>query len=177
MATINIPQHEHGVIRVFAISRPIADMARALKQQPKALLASTLLGHNVADADVELFPLSDLVGVGLPQYLIEGYDVDKDAVRNDRARLGALGGYVLLVFSKVSNDGDVTLHPIPDLTLIGMYAEPKADHSSVPIATDAASPYSGVTPPVTAMRRSRVGSIFVAAAALLTLLLIWWILR
>lgn len=177
MATINIPQHEHGIIRVFAISRPMSDMTIALEQQPKALLASTLLGHNVADADVELFPLSDLVGVGLPQYLIEGYDVDKNEVHNDRARLEALDGYVLLLFSRVSNDGDVALHPLSDLTLIGMYAEPKADHTSEPITTDAASPYSGVAPPVTAMRRSRVGSVIVVAVTLLTLLLIWWILR
>ena len=123
----------------------MSDMARVLKQQSKSRLASTLLGHDVTDADVELFPLSDLIGVGLPQYLTDGYDVDKDVVRNDRARLDALDGYVLLVFSRVSSDGGVTLSPLPDLTLIGTYSEPKADHATAPIATEAAAPYSGVT--------------------------------
>ncbi|WP_298858176.1 hypothetical protein [uncultured Sulfitobacter sp.] len=177
MTKILIPSAEHGTIRVFAISRPIADMAHALKQQHKTAIASVLLGHEVSQDDIELFALSDLTGIGLHGYLAEGYDVDKDTLRQDFTRLEALDGYVLLVFSKVSAKGDVTLTPTHDLTLIGTYAEPKAKHIAPPIVTDASKLYSGVSQDPKAPQRSRAGSAFTAAAVLLTLLIIWWILR
>ena len=177
MVAIDIPRAEHGTIRVFAISRPFAEMARALKQQSKTALASKMLGHDVSGDDIELFALSDLTGVGLHGYLSDGYDVDRDALRTDRARLEALDGYVLLVFSRISAQADVTITPGSDLTLIGTYTEPRAKHAAPPIATDASKPYSGVTAEAKAPRRSRVGSVFTAAAALLALFIIWWILR
>ena len=177
MTEFLIPSTEHGTIRIFAISRPIADMARTLKQQSKTALASALLGHEVAQDDIDLFALSDLTGIGLHGYLSEGYDVDKDVLRQDRARLEALDGYVLLVFSKVSAAGEVTLMPTHDLTLIGTYAEPKAKHIAPPITTDASRLYSGNTQDPKAPQRSRAGSAFTAAAVLLALLFIWWIFR
>jgi hypothetical protein len=177
MAEFEILRNETGVIRVFAISRPMATMARRLKQQPKLALASELLGHDVAPDDFELFAVSDLTGVGLPGYLSDGYDVDKAAVRADRQRLDALDGYVLLLFSRVSNEGDVTLRPDRDLTLIGSYAEPKAAHVAAPIVTGAAKPYSGAQRKATAAGRSRVGSALTALVAVAILTFIWWTLR
>lgn len=177
MPAIDIPRTERGVIRVFAISRPMATMARTLKQQPKKKLAAALLGHEVGEDDFELFALSDLAGVGLPGYLSEGYDVDKGAVRADRARLDALDGYVLLVFSKVSDGASVTLRPDPDLTLIGTYAERVAAHAATPIATEAAKPYSGAHPKAVAPKRSRAGSALTAVIVAVLIGLIWWSLR
>ncbi len=174
MQTIEIKQSESGAIRVFAISRPIADMARALKQKPKAALADEMLGHPVTVEDIELFALSDLTGVGLPRYLSDGYDVDSQALRRDRARLDALDGYVLLVFSSVAADGDVRLSPGPDLTLIGTYHEARAQHAAGPIAVEAAKPYTGTNPAPKAPGRSRVGSALTAVLALMIMILIWW---
>ena len=67
MTVIDIPQSEHGVIRVFAISRPMADMARTLKQQPKSDVAAKLIKHSVSEGEFEMFSLSNLTGVGLMQ--------------------------------------------------------------------------------------------------------------
>lgn len=175
--TIDIPRTEQGAIRVFAISRPMAEMARALKQQPKTGLAAALLNHPVDEDDFELFALSDLTGVGLPRYLSDGYDVDHDAIRADRAKLEALDGYVLLLFSRISSAGDVALRPVAELTLIGTYAEPKAKHAAAPIAAQAAKPYSGTAQTPKAPGRSRVGSALTALAVLLALLFIWWTLQ
>ena len=172
-SAIKILRGEQGVIRVFAVSRPMADMARALKQQPKKALAATLLNQPVSDDDFELFALSDLSGVGLPRYLSDGYDVDRDALHRDRARLEALDGYVLLLFSRVSDEGDITLAPAADLTLIGSYAEPKARHAAAPIRTASAKQQPGKGSAATG--RSRAGSILTGVTALLLLLLIWWI--
>jgi hypothetical protein len=174
---VRIAKSEQGVIRVFAISRPMAEMARALRQQPKAVLASAMLGHDVSDEDIELFAIADLAGIGLPRYLTEGYDVDAEALRADRTRLEALDGYVLLLHSGAARAGDVILSPSPELTLIGTYTEPKPSHSAPPVAVEAAMPYSGLKPASGAQHRTRVGSALTAAAVLLALLLIWWIFR
>lgn len=165
------------MIRVFAISRAMSDMARALKQQPKRALAATLLNHPVEDEDFELFALSDLAGVGLPRYLSEGYDVDKSAIRKDHTRLESLDGYVLLLFSRVARQGDITLSPASELTLIGTYTEPKPLHAAAPITTEAAKPYTGSNAPPPPLTRSRVGSAVTGVTVLLGLLILWWILR
>ena len=174
-SAVLIPRHEHGVIRVFAISRPIAGVARALKQQSKAALATDLLGHPVTTDMIELFALSDLTGVGLSRYLADGYDIEPDALRADHTRLEGLDGYVLLLFSSVAKDTTVTLRPHADLTLVGTYAEPKPMQAAAPISTDAAKPYSGNNDTAQAPKRSRAGSILTVVCALLIFLLIWWI--
>lgn len=176
MGQIQIAKAEHGVIRVFSISRPMADMARALKQQPKAQVASALLAYDASASDIELFPVSDLAGVGLPRYLMDGYDIDSAALRTYRARLEGLDGYVLILFSSISNDGDVVLSPSADLTLIGTFSEPKGERTVGPIATESARAYSGVTDTPAPIGRSRAGSALTAAAVILILILIWWIL-
>lgn len=176
MQSIDIKHYERGTIRVFAISRPIADMARALKQMPKTALAQELLRQPVAADDMELFALTDLTGVGLQRYLAEGYDVDAQALRRDRARLEALDGYVLLVFSGIAAGGDVRLTPGPDLTLIGTYVEARAQHAAVPLPVEAAKPYSGAAQAPKPAGRARVGSALTAVLALVILTLIWWTL-
>lgn len=177
MSMLRIPRLEQGVIRVFAISRPIADMARALAERPKTRIAAELLAHPVEAGDFELFALSDLAGMGLMTYLIEGYDIDPAAPRADRARLEALDGYVLLLFSAVAREADVALTPSADLTLIGTYAEPKPDHAAAPIAAEAARPYSGVKEQAQGRDRARLGRAAAVVSALLVISFIWWILR
>ncbi len=172
MAKIEIPKSETGVIRVFSVSRPMAQMARALKQQSKAHIASDLLAHPVTDSNFELFALSDLAGVGLAGYLTDGYAV---AIHTDKRRLEALDGYVLVLFSNVAQTDAITLSPTPDLTLIGTYTERPGSRASVPIVSEAAKPYSGVTEAPQAPPRSRTGSAMVAVTVIVTLLLLWWI--
>jgi hypothetical protein len=163
------------MIRVFAVSRPIADMAEQLRHNTKAEVATALLGLSVSENHIELFALSDLTGVGLPRYLMDGYDVDPGAISGLRARLEALDGYILLLFSSVSDAGDVAFAPAPDLTLIGTFAEPRAQHVAPPLDTQAAKPYSGVTAPPAPMARARAGSAMVAVFVIVLLTLIWWI--
>ncbi len=177
MSLITIPKAESGVIRVFAISRPISDMARMLKQWPKSELASEMLSYAVTPDDIELFAVSDLEGVGLPAYLRDGYDIDQRAIQKDRNRLSALDGYVLLLFSRISNDGEVTLNISADLTLIGTYSEPKPDHSALPIETTSADLFSGTTAAPKPASRLRLGSSLTALTALAVILFIWWILQ
>lgn len=176
MSMLHIPRLELGVVRVFAVSRPMADMARALRQSGKSAIASELLGHDVTADDIELFALSDLTGVGLSRYLADGYDIDAEALRRDHGRLDALDGYVLLLFSAVAQAQAVTITPGPDLTLIGTYTEPKGNHAAAPVAVEAALPYTGVAADPKAAPRYRIGSAVSGLAVLALLILIWWIL-
>jgi len=176
MATINISQHESGVVRLFAISRPMADMARALRHSSKGVIASGLLRHEVTHEDIELFALSDLTGLGLRQYLADGYAIPPEALQADRARLDALDGYVLLLLSRVSSAGHVEITPSPDLTLIGTYREPSATQTAAPISVEAAKPYSGSGPAPSPAPRIGQGGTIIGVMVILALFFIWWIM-
>lgn len=177
MTQVHIPKSEHGVIRVFAVSRPMPDMSAALKSQSKEALAADLLGRDVGPSTIELFPVTDLTGVGLPRYLADGYDVPDDQLRADRARLDALDGYVLLVFSSAFGGAETTLNLPADLTLIGTYGEASPDMHAGHIDSDAAKAYSGtptLTPPIPP--KDRAGSLMVGMGLLVAvLLLLFWI--
>ncbi|GFE52233.1 hypothetical protein So717_39860 [Roseobacter cerasinus] len=176
-APIRIPQGERGKIRVFAINQPPEEIATALKKQPKADLARELLNApHLSTTSAEIFPMSDLAGVGLAGYLSEGYAVEDDALAPDRAKLDALDGYVMLLFSDSFGGAAAELEPGPTLTIIGTYAELRPSGTTGAIDTDSARPYSGasgVTPPAPA-RRSAGSSVMVLAAAGLLGLGLWW---
>lgn len=176
MSTITIPKGEHGVIRVFAISRPLPEMSNALKAQSKEQLATELLGTPVSEGKVEIFAVSDLTGVGLAGYLKEGYDVPEAELGRDRSRLEALDGYVLLVFSSAFGDGEITFETSAELTLIGTYHEPIPAMQAEPIESAASRPYTGTpaeTPATPPRNRSGSAVVGLAVLALFILLLVW----
>jgi hypothetical protein len=176
MSKIDIPAHEHGCTRLFAINRPAQDMSRALKTGTRAGLAQELLGQPVTEDKVEIFPLADLAGVGLPGYLREGHAVPSDQIARDHGKLDALDGYVMLVRSGAFGDNGVTLTPSKDVTLIGTYGEVEADMSVTPMESAAAQPYTGApaeTAPI-APRSGASGTLIVLGLVLLVLIAVWW---
>ena len=175
MRKIEIPRHEQGVVRVFSISRPMAQMAGTLNERSKADVAGEMLGTTVDPADIELFALSDLAGMGLVPYLTEGHGIEADALKADRARLDALDGFVLIYRTTKPLDDTRVLEPGADLTLIGTYAEPRSSRAAAPIRSEAAAPFSGAKPPEQTARKSPAGSFVVAVIAVLILVFIWWI--
>lgn len=178
MTTVTIPKGERGQIRLFAVNRPVEVMARDLKTADKSAVIGDLLGFTPADDTAEIFPISDLTGVGLPRYLTDGYTVTDAQITRDRARLDALDGYVLLLFSSAFDGAETTLTIGPDLTLIGTYGEEQPAMTAAPLTADAAQPYSGVptmtpqTPP-----RGRAGGAMILLAMLVAVgLILWWLL-
>lgn len=177
---LEISSGERGRIRLFAINRPPVDMRSMLASAPKADVARQLLAApHLATRSVEIFPVQDLEGVGLAQYLIDGYAVPAATLADDRAKLEALDGYVLLLFSDSFGGAATTLAPSPDVTLIGTYDETLADMRQRPTLTPSAAPYSG-TPqlePVTPPRGGGSRLLLVLALATGAGLLLWWLLR
>ena len=179
MTTITIPKGERAVIRVFAINRPPAEMRSALAQTPKPDLARELLGApHLNTATAEIFPVSDLAGVGLAAYLADGYAVPQEALKENRARLDALDGYVLLLFSESFGGRETRLEPGPDVTLIVTYGEFSPAPATETLSAESAQAYSGVRPPPKpTIQRRRPGSSAVVVVAFLVLaVLIFWAL-
>lgn len=150
--TIDIPRDERGVVRVFALSMTPAE-AKALRANIPADPDDTdtpdpqtaLLGATYLDSDfTEIFPLSNLEGLGLVGYLEQGNGVDPAQLAPDARKLAALEGWVFLVFSSAFGGFAQTLSPGPELTLIGAYSEvPRDVTPRGKIASEAALPYTG----------------------------------
>lgn len=179
MKPIEIPQNEHGVVRVFTLSMTGAE-ARALRDnggptspQEKAL------GAALADAGgVEIFAVSDLGALGLAGYLREGIDADEAQISRDRAKLAAVDGWVMVVYSAAFGGAAATLRPIPALTLLGTYTMMRPNRDAIPLESAAAQPYTGVpdaTPPVAPGGRP-AGAMVVVGLVVLTALILWWAL-
>lgn len=174
--TIDIPAAERGIIRVFSLSMT-APEAQALHDSPAALNAA--LGADVDSDFVEVFPVSNLEGVGLVSYLSDGNGVPPEQLAPDRAKLERLGGWVLIVFSSAFRDAATTLTPAPALTLIGTYGEARTDwRATETVTSEAAKPFTA--PPQTVKKRpsdaamsGRVATVVLILLGLFTWAMIW----
>ena len=173
---IQVPANERGVIRVFALSMTDEE-ARALKDNSAAV--NDALGADVDATYAEVFPLTDLEGVGLVGYLAEGNAVPVDQLTPDRGKLDKLGGWVLIVFSQAFGDREATLHPAASLTLIGTYGETRTDwRATETVEAESAKPYSA--PPETVKKKpsdaamsGRIAMLALLVLGLLTWAMIW----
>jgi hypothetical protein len=176
MTPVNVPANEHGLVRVFSLSmRPTE--ARALRDNETAQQAA--LGTDALDPrGIEVFQISDLADMGLAGYLRDGLDAEETGLVRDGAKLGALDGWVMLLYSSAFGGATATLTPAPELTLIGTYGRTKADQTRIDIASDAAQPYTGhpTIPPTPPARYSAGGSMVVVALIVLAGLVAWWAL-
>ncbi|MEM6890872.1 MAG: hypothetical protein AAF636_22455 [Pseudomonadota bacterium] len=178
-AAIDIPIGERGRIRVFAINISAEDMRAKLAEAPKSDVARDLLAAPHLDTrSAEIFPVADLDGVGLAQYLIDGYEVPEQSLADHRAKLEQLDGYVLLLFSDSFGGAEATLATGADLTLIGAYAETLPDNRQRPVVTPSAAPYSGAPGPgAESEHRAMGGRVFVLLALGTALVLFLWLLN
>ena len=173
--TITIPKGERGMIRVFAVNRAPLEMQVALSRQPKADLARELLGDpHLNTIGTEIFPVKDLEGVGLAGYLADGYAVPDDQLEEDRARLEALEGYVLLLFSNSFAGRGAVFDVGSDLTLIGTYGEFQPDHSAEPMSSASADLYSGPGASGSTAPSKRGNFLPIAVMVMVVMAIVWW---
>ncbi len=133
---------EAGIVRLFKVNLPPEEIARFTEADyendgPSPL--QTALGVSDIDSDfVELFPVSNLTGLGLASYLVEGLGIPEKDVSPDRAKLNAIDGHVLVVLSQAFGGFEATLTPRSPLTWIGTYVEEGAPVNFAPLPTDSA---------------------------------------
>ena len=173
---IEVKAGEKGLVRVFALSMEDR-AAKDLKEDAQAL--EQVLGASVDVAGVEVFAVSDLGDMPLADYLVEGPGIAEDVLEQDRIKLGALDGWVMLVYSSAFAGKAATLSPAPSLTLIGEYPQEGVDWSGgVDLSTPSALPYQDdATParkkPSDAAMAGRVATVALLVLFALVGLMIW----
>ncbi|KAA9010551.1 hypothetical protein [Histidinibacterium aquaticum] len=171
MTTMTVPENEHGHARVFAVDLRDEE-AEGFRQR-----IGDALGAEPEEGKYEYFPVSNLEGLGLAGYLVEGLGMEADQVRADTGRLNAIKGYVLIVLS--SGVRGKTLTPGSPLRWIGTYSEPVRVGSMDKLRSESAAGRSEEKEPAPPPKRSDAamsGRIAVAAIAVLLLLVLVMIL-
>ncbi|WP_282120067.1 hypothetical protein [Ruegeria atlantica] len=171
MSDLNVAPHEHGVLRLFHLDmRPEA--AKFLRE-PGA--ADQILGVEGLDpVQIDVFPVSDLEELGLFGYLNEGCGVPKDQL--DRAALGSVEGWVMVVRSAAFQGRAATLQPDPKVQLIGLYTEEATSWTGGAIKTESAEPFSAPQTPPQDDKPGRIGSAMLAVVALVVIGGILWLI-
>ena len=187
--SLEVTASEAGLVRVFALSMS-DDQAKALKAnsadgiegtdasslQEPALGATTL-----NDDHVEVFPVSDLGDMALPDYLTEGAGIARDTLEADRFKLASLEGWVMVVYSTAFRGMAQTLSPSAQLTLVGTYPQEGIDWSpQIDLSTPSALPQKEDTgEPVPKKRPSdaamsgRIATLALLVMFLLVGLMVW----
>lgn len=174
MAQIEIPKFETGTTRVFSLSMD-ATTARKLRDDTsyQAILLGAAPPHPEA---VEVFALSDLGDMGLTGFLLDGVDADPGDINRDKAKLGALEGWVMLIHSSAFAPEGATLTPDPALTLIGTYSQTPADKPTETLEAEAAKPYTGTppeAPPEVTQTRSFATWVVIALGFVVLAIALW----
>ena len=179
----DVKENEHGLVRLFSVDLPPTEI-KAFQERdfdgeddnPPWPLKEAL-GATYLDEDfTELFPVSDLTGLGLPGYMIEGLGIAEKDIAEDQARLSAIKGYVLIVTSKAFGGVAQTLHPRAPLKWIGTYAEESAPVTFEPLPSEAAQGNVNMETkpgPSNAAMSGRVAMVALLVLALLVALMIW----
>lgn len=149
---------------------------------PSAWPLREALGLARLDHDfIEVFEAEGLNDYGFARYLTEANGMDDASVAPDAARLDALKGPVLLVYSAALPQGTNALSPRAPLRLVGRYTQaPEASLMQAP-ASNAAKPSSKTAkrralPPRRSLSRRAIAAIVFSVAALtaaLAALLLW----
>ena len=147
MSATEIPADERGVVRIYRIDLPDAEIERFASPEPAPDVYSdddtpvpTLLdalGAEVLDWDhVDVFPVSNLAAIGLSAYLIEGLGVPLDDIEGARARIDAVEGHVLVLSSQAFAGKAQRIDPRPPLRPVGTFREPPPKPVIGPIETE-----------------------------------------
>ena len=179
----DVKENEHGLVRLFSVDLPpteikaFADRDFDSDDDDPAWPLKDALGATYLDEDfIELFPVSDLTGLGLPGYMIEGLGIAETDIAEDQARLSAIKGHVLVVTSNAFGGIAQTLRPRAPLKWIGTYAEETAPVTFQPLPSEAAQGNVNTeTKPVpsNAAMSGRVAMAALLVLALLVAVMIW----
>jgi hypothetical protein len=171
-----VKANEHGIVRLFTVDLPEAELEHfaEVKGDGPSPLQEALGGDHLNMEFVELFPVSTLEGVGLAGYMVDGLGVAEAEVEEDRARLEALKGPVLIVLSSAFGGDAETLTPKSPLRWIGTYTEERAPVSFKPLPSESAKGATGgKAPPSDAAMSGRVASIALLVLFALVAVVVW----
>jgi len=172
-SAMTVDAGERGVVRVFSL---IIEAGGIEAFDAPGALDNALGVRDIDPIYVETFAITDLAGVGLATYLVDGCGVPDAVIEPDRDRLDAITGHVMVVLSRAFGGRAATLRPAGQLALAGIYAETPTDWTDGgPIVTASALPRTGtrLSPRDARSRASRIGGAIFAVVMALIALLLW----
>ena len=128
--TIDVPAHEHGLVRVFDGDFPSEAAMRAYavpegieEGAPWPMREEMGVGR-LESRGVEAFPMANLKGMGLPSYLQMAYGVSEEDTAHPQ--LGEAKGHVILVASRAFG-GEAATVAVPErLRHLGTFRDAEA---------------------------------------------------
>jgi len=173
---IEISEGERGVVRVFALDLPKAQIEAFLKRGDRWPMAEAL-GANHLDPDhIETFDLSDLAGLGLAGYLAEGQGIPEAQLAPKRAALDALSGTVMVATSRAFAAMPQTLKPTAPLRMIAQFTEERGPIAFDPLPAASAAPKDAKPArkkPSDAAMSGRVATVVLLVLAALVTMMGW----
>ncbi|WP_371060640.1 hypothetical protein [Rhodosalinus sp. 5P4] len=126
---LDIPAHEHAVIRVFALDLSPEEAARWSEADGDGPhpLAEALGAEPFDPRFAEIVRLSDIAEMGLPDYLAEGYDVPREELDPFAERLRGLSSHVAVVMSSAFADAAQEVTVRAPLRLVATFQEAGAE--------------------------------------------------
>ncbi|MEO3414451.1 hypothetical protein AAFO92_07340 [Roseovarius sp. CAU 1744] len=178
-----VAENERGIIRLFSVDLP-PEQISAFAEKPLGeenddtpWPLKEALGAQYLDLDfIELFPITNLTGLGLPGYMVEGLGIAEEDIAEDHARLSSLKGHILIVVSSAFGGFAQTLSPRAPLRWIGTYTEETAPVQFQPLPSETArgNVNTDTKPrPSNAAMSGRVAMAALLVLALLVVVLVW----
>ena len=119
----HVPATEFGLVRLFATELDPPDAAVITAQNIHRLLGEDI---KLDAAKVEVINSLVLEGLGLRNYLIQGYGVAEADLAGKAAALDALNGLIILIPSSAFMGLEQSLDPNPAIRFIGVFREEAA---------------------------------------------------
>lgn len=174
---IEITSASRGSIWVFAVDIEAQAIKNFTAKNGDWPLARAL-GVETLDAEhVEVFPTSDLEGVGLAGYLEQGLGVVEEQLDGLRARLDAIKGVVMVLTARAFGDEQAELTPKSPLRLIASFTEDRPPVRFEPLPTQAAigNVAGPAADPVPTRGRGWVGPLLLVLAAIVVTVIAVWV--
>ena len=170
--TFQVTESERGLVRLFSIDLPAEEIDKL--REPELAQA---LGVDALDIDqIDLFTIEDLKGLGLVGYMTEGLGIAEAELADDRTRLDALKGPMLVVRSAAFKGQSATLTIQAPLRWIGTYAEEHAPVQFEPLptgGTEGTTAPAGKPRPSDAAISGRVATVALLLIFIFTAILVW----
>jgi len=178
---LHVPADARETVWVFALDLPAPD-AEAFVEGGAAdnwPLKSMLGATDLRARHIESFEVSDLVGVGLPGYLVDGLGIDEQHIKPDREALKAEDRHIVILHADAFDGIEQTLTPRLPLRHLGTYAQVQTEQRLVPLPGAKPEPVVPPTPgvPPSAQNTTRGGRGFfgLIGAAVLVLILAYFL--
>ena len=174
-ARIHVRAGERGRVWVFSVDIGPAEIDPLLECNGTSPLQEALGADTLDSEHVEVFPVSDLEGVGLSGYLSEGHGIPEDQLADMRARLDAQTGVVMVLTSRALGGTEQTLTPRAPLRLLASFSEERRPVSFEPLPSGEtrAETRGGKPAPSEAALMGRVATVVLLVLFALVAVMIW----